>query len=207
MEQAMKDISWRSAQEYDGVLGTPPSWVPQNFQSEFSSIRNKLINSGHSVDDLHFYIKEVTDINNISVANTESDDPPVFRPRTPFDIWSEVTTLAFIQKAVQLGEEQGLILLIGEPTATAAIQGKKFTTGRKPNTGGPIRKKIAALLAKNPSMKNPQLWEKVIQKLPKGWSLVDGRRGAWLDGPTAADHMTKRRFETICGEERKKLKQ
>ncbi|MBS0323745.1 MAG: hypothetical protein JSR19_07830 [Proteobacteria bacterium] len=88
--------------------------------------------------------------------------------------------------------------------------GVKFSQGRKPGTGGPIRKAIAKLLAKNPAMKNPDLWEAIKKKPPKRWSAEEHPYYGFepeLRGPNReTDHMSYRRFCTVCGEERKKVK-
>lgn len=90
--------------------------------------------------------------------------------------------------------------------STDADTGKKFTNGRKLGTVGPIRKKIAALLKKNPTIKNPEIWTKIEKALPRGWTAFDNRQGKYLEGPTAADNMGQRRFFNICAEERKQIK-
>ncbi len=87
--------------------------------------------------------------------------------------------------------------------ATAVNTGKRFIAGRKPNSGGPIRKKISMMLKKNPTMKNPELWAAVIAKPPRGWTGYDARK--CLEGP-GIKAMTQGRFFNICSEERKKSK-
>ncbi len=85
--------------------------------------------------------------------------------------------------------------------------GRKFIKGRKPNTGGRIRKAIAKVLKKNPDLKNPELWAVLAAKPPNGWEFCDNRQGKYIEGPNIKqDHMVYRRFCTVCGEERKKLK-
>lgn len=89
----------------------------------------------------------------------------------------------------------------------AARVGVKFKRGRKPNTGGPIRKAVAKLLANSPSMKNPALWEAIKNKPPRGWKVFDNRAGKYIEGPKATDKdMGYARFCTVAGEERKKTK-
>lgn len=85
------------------------------------------------------------------------------------------------------------------------VKGNQFN---RPGRGsGPIRKKIAALLKIKPAMKNPELLAAVISKPPRGWCWYDNRVGKYFEGPTPAEHMVQQRFFTVCGEERKKLKQ
>jgi len=82
--------------------------------------------------------------------------------------------------------------------------GMKFSRGRKKGAGGPIRKAVAKLLKANPSMKNPQLWEAIKAKPPKGWGALENRLGKYLEGPGNAS-MSYQRFCNVCSEERKKI--
>ncbi|MEY4593014.1 MAG: hypothetical protein RIR18_1909 [Pseudomonadota bacterium] len=93
----------------------------------------------------------------------------------------------------------------------SAKLGVKFKRGRRINATGPIRKAITKLLTKNPMMKNPELWDEIKNNLPKGWELETPRYFYFkpsLIGPNPSkDHVTQSRFNNICGEERKKIKQ
>ena len=89
--------------------------------------------------------------------------------------------------------------------APLADHGRKFP-GRKPGSGGPIRKAIARLLKASPTMENPELWAAVASKPPKGWTAFDNSQGKYLEGPAASDGMNYRRFCNVCSEERGKLK-
>jgi hypothetical protein len=83
--------------------------------------------------------------------------------------------------------------------------GVKFTRGRKKNTGSPIRKAIAKLLKANPAMRNPELWEAIKIKPPKGWVVYESvKLGKYIEGPKL-ENISHRRFCNICGEERKKI--
>ncbi len=86
-----------------------------------------------------------------------------------------------------------------------ADHGKKFADGRTPGSGGPIRKAIARLLKKNSALKNPQLWDAIKSRPPRGWSVFENRHGKYIEGPTNDDRMGQRRFFNICGEERRKI--
>jgi hypothetical protein len=81
--------------------------------------------------------------------------------------------------------------------------GQKFAAGRRPGSGGPIRKAIARLLATNPSMKNAELWDTIAAKPPRGWRLWQDRDGhRHIDGPKGIPGMGYARFCTIASEER-----
>ena len=80
-----------------------------------------------------------------------------------------------------------------------------FKKGRRPNTGSPIRKRIAVLLRKNPNLKNSELWKAIEQKPPKGWTAFDNPSGKYLEGPENKN-MSYRRFCNVCAEERPRAK-
>lgn len=84
-----------------------------------------------------------------------------------------------------------------------AIRGKKFTPkGRGP---GPIRKRIENELAKSPSMKPRQVWDKIKSKPPKGWEFLENAAGKYIDGPKGGQGMGYARFSEVCKEVRDKL--
>lgn len=87
-----------------------------------------------------------------------------------------------------------------------AWSGRKFKLGRRPNTGGPIRKAIAKALKRQPAMKNPELWLALAAAPPRGWQFFDNRAGKYVEGPAADEIMSYARFCNVCSEERKALK-
>ncbi|BAN35023.1 hypothetical protein SCD_n01194 [Sulfuricella denitrificans skB26] len=84
--------------------------------------------------------------------------------------------------------------------------GIKFTRGRKPNTVSPIRKAIAKLLKANSAIKNPEIWESMKHKSPRGWTACDNHLGKYFEGPENKN-MNYERFCNVCSDERKKIKQ
>lgn len=92
----------------------------------------------------------------------------------------------------------------------AAEFGKKFKDNadeRKTRKASPIRQAIRKALKKQPDLKNPVLWEIIKNNPPKGWEVFENSLGKYIEGPTNDRHMIQRRFFTVCGEERKALKQ
>lgn len=87
-----------------------------------------------------------------------------------------------------------------------ALLGAKFKEGRRLGAHGPIRKAIAKLLNSNQNMKNAELLTAIKEKPPKGWSYYDNRLGKYFEGKDNKS-MTVARFNNICSEERRKLKQ
>lgn len=116
---------------------------------------------------------------------------------------------AYITKNIPLMEAklQGLHMACrAAGMLDAARIGVKFKRGRKPKTGGPIRKAIARLLAKSPDMKNAELWKAIDSKPPRGWTVCDNRSGKYIEGPKASDGMNYARFCNVAAEERRTRK-
>ena len=99
-----------------------------------------------------------------------------------------------------------MVRQIAEGVVPSARLGKKFTVGRKKGSAGPIRKLIARELKRSPSIKNPQLWDRICSVLPRGWAPFDNSIGKYLEGPTAGREVKYSSFCTIASEERGKLK-
>lgn len=83
--------------------------------------------------------------------------------------------------------------------------GLKFTLGRQPGAASPIRKAIARELKKAPGMKNPELWDAIAAKPPKGWEFCRNSLGRYAEA-SGGKNMDYKRFCNVCGEERGKLK-
>lgn len=121
---------------------------------------------------------------------------------------SAAQLLGFCAEALESGAPTPQVMnsildaVAGLDTDTAVL-GQKFMSGRKPNTGGPIRNRIKTLLRKTPTLKNGELWTAVTAKPPRGW--IVSYDGDALIGPTNDDGMKRERFNNVCGEERKKL--
>jgi len=92
-----------------------------------------------------------------------------------------------------------------EKIAEEQVTALRFTKGRKPESGSPIRKLVAKILKANPSIKNPAIWAEVSKKPPKGWTAYDNHAGKYIEGKTVNETMGYGRFCTVCGEERKKI--
>lgn len=126
---------------------------------------------------------------------------------------SDTATNAAVEKALHKaasGDFETAGRLLREHMLSGAVAlkfipiGVKFTRGRKPNTGSPIRKAIAKLLEANPDMKNPELWAALKNKTPRGWAFCENQVGKYIEGPKM-ENMNYERFCNVCGEERKKV--
>lgn len=197
----------RNNSPYDGLLGCLPEWVPGAIHRRFESLRNNLLNWRHNgestptPDQLMRWIDQQTRLTQMASGTYTQQE------YVPLELMQNISELAKIRWTVELGPENGLPQFTDDRIARQVTLGNKFTNGRKPGTGGPIRNAIAEILNENHDMKNPELWQEVTAKPPRGWIAYDNRQGKYFEGPTVDDHMGQRRFFTVCGEERKKLKQ
>lgn len=187
-----------NAPAYDGILGRLPEWIPANFHKEFRTIRARLLET-YSHTNLLDYIAEMRSIGMLTETTFS-------RPRTPFNIMADVSTLAHFQEAVRLGPVEGLALLTDNEHAGQVIHGKKFP-GRKPGSIGTVRKFIRARLAKNHAATNEELWDAIKAKPPKGWTPMESPRfGRYIEAPKADDEVKWKSFCSYAALERKRLK-
>lgn len=85
-------------------------------------------------------------------------------------------------------------------------RGRKFSQGRADDSIGPIRKFVRSALAKNPRMRNAELWEALKRKPPRGCAVMENRLGKYIEGPKPGDEMTHRTFLNVCSLERATLR-
>lgn len=87
--------------------------------------------------------------------------------------------------------ESDLLKTHHEKQEKAALQreadfGRPFKEqANKKRRGGPVRLAIERALKKNPELKNPQLWQLLKDKPPRGWTVLENRTGKYLEGPNA----------------------
>ncbi len=198
-ESAIKRIAAyleREEQAVNSVLhtlyGEMPNWIPDPSIDRATRTIQKLMNDGFSSEGI-----------SKRVAEAEKDEltfPGIVTDPSAFA--QSIYELAHLRYAISQGKSKGLRILAGEQAA----HGQKFKDGRKQGSSGPIPKAIAKLLAKTPTMKNPDLWEAIKKKPPKGWSFCDNRIGKYIEGPNGKETGYKR-FCNLCGYERKKERQ
>ncbi len=84
--------------------------------------------------------------------------------------------------------------------------GKKFSSGRKIGTVGPVRAEIRRYLKRSPTARTAEIWSSLESKPPRGWEFFDNRLGRYIEtnGPESTSY---RRFGNIVSEERKLLAQ
>ncbi len=100
-----------------------------------------------------------------------------------------------------------LLEALTDVTVAAAQEGQKFKHGRKIGTLGPWRKRIAAMLKRDPALKNQALWEALKAAPPRGWTHIESSQfGERFEGPTGGHEFKPATFRTYASEERQKLK-
>lgn len=175
----------------DKLYGDLPTWFPEVVQEQVKTILREMLAEGITAT---FLLSEIR-----RDLNSEPAVPGVVRE--PVSFLRDIYKLKKIAFALKLEKDRALEELVGKVTAT----GIKFTQGRQPNSVGPIRKVIKRLLAKDPKLKNIEIWRAIENKPPAGWEVMDSWRfGKYLTGPENRE-MKYRRFQNVCSEERRNL--
>ena len=106
-----------------------------------------------------------------------------------------VAWLSFLSLAMRAGKRMELLI-------PSAKLGKKFSSGRKVGTVGPVRGAIRRYLKKRPYAKTAEIWWHFESQPPRGWEFFDNRLGRYIEtkGPESTSY---RRFGDIVSEERK----
>lgn len=91
------------------------------------------------------------------------------------------------------------------PLIPLAEHGRKFKAGRKPGTGGPIRKAIAKALKRDRTLTPRTLWAMLADSPPRGWEFCENHAGKYAAG-SKGRNMSYKRFQNVAKEERDKLK-
>ena len=127
LEQTYKAIEEGDYQEYDGVVGEPPSWVPEWAISYFEGYRDRLLlDRGYKVSELLQYIDlfrlkyldaEKRCPDGIELNVSDFDCPPTYPNGQHVDkhcFLDEIGFLSRLKWCVDQGEKDGLAELSGE---------------------------------------------------------------------------------------------
>lgn len=190
--EAFLDREEREVEEaLAGLYGDLPPWFPEVVREQVRTIVGEMLAEGITAT---FMLSEIR-----RDLNSEPLVPGVVREPVSFS--RDIYKLKKVAFALKLEKDKALKELVGKVTAT----GIKFTQGRQPNSLGPIRKVIKRLLAKDPKLKNKELWRAIENKPPVGWEVMDNRTfGKYLTGPENQE-MKYPRFRNICSMERGNL--
>ncbi len=132
--------------------------------------------------------------------------------QNPIDSWTLFVLLnlkedevggQFRQQLAQLQNELGEVQKTLEEAQPDIKRGQAFGRNQGKKVTSPIRRKIDALLKKQPDMTNDEIWQAVKAAPPKGWELVDSTKlGRYLNGPGSKE-MAWGTFRNHCGAARK----
>ena len=123
-----REMLRRDAAPYDGIMGSLPEWVPDNFHREFHTIRDRLLKKYTHEHLLHSIATGIAEARNIKGMLTGE---PLDLTKGPFEFSEvrgvrEVSFLARLKGAVELGPESGLALLTDTQHAGRVKKGKNY---------------------------------------------------------------------------------
>ncbi|MET0014785.1 MAG: hypothetical protein ABW088_14135 [Sedimenticola sp.] len=129
IEKAFEVVKERNSQQYDGVLGTLPGWVPEWAKVQFHSYRNRLLDiRGYSPDELR---KWITRYSNAFLREGVEHQPLMYptnypngQPIDDYCFENEIGFLSWLECCVRMGEVKGLERL-GGGFAALGIQRQK----------------------------------------------------------------------------------
>lgn len=224
-----REMLRRDAAPYDGIMGSLPEWVPENFRREFLVIRDRLLKKythAHLLDCIDKGIAEAQDMRGML------SDNPLDITKGPFEFSEvrgvrEASFLVRLQKAVDLGSELGLALLTDQQHANQVKKGKNYgqhqssiasnKRGRVGDSRVLITEIIGALAmaAKHQELYAKELWVHFLGELdehglnPKEISHESGdmqKIKCEYDFGEGCKKISFGRFKTVVSEYRKKKK-
>ena len=156
----------RLSLKYDGVMGKPDEWVPQNFQLEFQNARNRLLDGGYTVEQVRDLMAKEMRRSRYAYCNPKN--PVSYGGFVwPPEVRSDVLTLAHLKTAVRLGPEKGLAFLTDEAHAKKVNKGERYGKHQSRNAkrprgkiwnGGLTISQIIGRLARRQDERAKDLW-------------------------------------------------
>lgn len=195
IEQKIIALLERKENEIERTLrllyGVLPAWFPLPRLESAERIIHRLVQADFSAEQIAEF-----------VAYEMSGYELYYLLAHPKVARQDINELAHIKYALSLPDSECLEMLAGALAAFAVPFKKHSGKLKKP---GPIRKRIAIELKKNPELMPRQLWAILTSKPPKGWEFFDNRAGKDITGPKGGDGMGYARFSEVCKEEKDKL--
>ncbi|MDO9152092.1 hypothetical protein [Methylotenera sp.] len=109
MDADMNLLEWRNSQPYDGVLGQLEDWVPKAIKTEFTHIRNKLLDAMNYKELVK--VKKIRQWIDECYKKQKIQGDEIYRPSIPPKFLRDISYLALIQNANSLDETEGLRML------------------------------------------------------------------------------------------------
>ncbi|UVT20562.1 MAG: hypothetical protein H8K03_01175 [Nitrospira sp.] len=131
----------RRSAEYDGVIGSLPPWIPDNFVKEFRATGDRLLQTGYTAKQIRDLMAQEMRRYRYAVRNPEK---PISYGGFlwPPAVGKDVSFLAHLKTAVRLGPEEGLAFLTDETHAKKVNKGERYAKHQSRNAKHP-RGKIA----------------------------------------------------------------
>lgn len=108
-----------------------------------------------------------------------------------------VAWLNYLALAMRVGKRMEFLLPLSRT-------GKKFVSGRKPGSAGPVRLAIRRYLKRQPQARAAQIWTALSANPPKGMTFYDNRLGKYIETDGQPDTQY-RQFANLVSMERKLL--
>ncbi len=157
----------RLSLEYDGVMGKPADWIPENFQRDFQAARNRLLDAGYTANKIRGHMAKEMRRSRYALRNPLT---PIWYGgfAWPLEVLSDVLTLAHVKRAVRLGREKGLAFLTDETHAKKVNKGERYGQHQSSNAkrprgkireGGPTISQIIGRLSRRQGQSAKDLWD------------------------------------------------
>ena len=190
--------------------GIPPDWFPPVIREDALLRRRNLLRNGMTMDALREAAEEVIKVHRDNFAHPDyvihEHRGTLIRDGKPDATDRDIRIFARYLYAAELGEKNGLAVVLGNEHAGLAIHGKQMRLGRKEGTVGPVRKFIRKALAKKPKATNEELWAAIKANPPKGWTPMENKLGCYIEGPASGDEVKWTSFCNYAAKERGLLK-
>jgi len=131
VKTALDKTATQKKHKYDGVLGTPPNWVPEPEKRRFFAARSALLKEYSAKEVLRFMVSRKRRWQG-GFSFVPDNIPPA--------VEDEVDTLNDIKKLISLGENKALKIILGSARDQDRSSGKKFRVLAK--KGHKAKKKI-----------------------------------------------------------------
>jgi hypothetical protein len=136
VREGLKKLRSRNDIPYDGVVGEPDEWIPENFRQEFRAARNRLLDSGHTATQVRALMaQEIRQVRTLMANERRRYQQTPSKPETPISysgfLWppavaKDVSLLAHIKTAVRLKPEKGLAFLTDQKHAEKIKKGERY---------------------------------------------------------------------------------
>ncbi len=151
----------RKSAPYDGVLGMPPTWVPDPLVAEFMCYRDELLDRKHSPEEIQAWRRARAKETGITFDGEEG----LWIGSYPLDIRHELDALNYIEHIASLGEQRGIAVYLGksaEAVYRGAVSDRQRTIAKQPRTNA-LRRCVEGIVRDNLSV----TWKECLKELSR----------------------------------------